>query len=348
MSQNESAQNDKNIKNFAIINKVAAEYVQESNEIRKDILYRKLWEKCLAYLLRLDATQDDTELEGNIYSGLYSNEEKRDNKGYDLNKAVDMDVFIETITYAIGKYTESPGEEFTRLFSSTYKIRKIAAIGNEGINRKLHGLSSSNSDKQMFHAFNKLIKDYLKNDERFIGKKLHDLSRQDIHDICVDAGVEFKAEERYIEIAQQFVGAERAISLDKPIKGEESEDATIGSTVPNNSSSYEEVIGQMYIINLFRHVINMASKIQKPYFVCFITLELFNNYQKALPKEMKALINNDFWDYVNDYANSEMGSTGEVPDALIAKFLKVKAPAISKKRDNFKVALDKARSMLEK
>lgn len=343
MSQNGSALNDKNLKSFAIINKVASEYVQESNNIRKEILYKKLWEKCLAYVLRLDISQESSVLEDKIDKKLYANEKIRENTFCDLNKTVDMEVFVKTFKYSIEKYAEAPGEEFSRLFTSTYKIRNKAAAGVEGARRKLHGFHSSDNDKEMWSAFNKLIKAYSVKDERFKGKQLDDLSPQDIHNILDDAGVGFKDEERYVEIAQQFAKATQTVALDKPF-----EDEGGSKDIEDSYNLDDSATEDNYIINLFRNTIEMASKIQRPYFVCFITLEVFNNYNRALPKDMKSLINNDFWDYINDYADSELGSTEEVPDVLIAQFLKVKAPAISKQRDNFKSAFKKAYSMLEK
>lgn len=341
MSQNESAQNEKNIRNFVIINKVASEYVKENNQIRKDILYKKLWEKCLGFLLKLDIAQESKILKGKIDKELSINEQKRENYKYDLNKTVDMDVFIETISYAIKKYSESPGEEFTRLFTSTYKIRKNAAVGIEGVRRKSHGFSSSENDKKMMNAFNKLITAYSEKDERFVGKQLHDLSRQDIHNILDDAGVGFKDEDRYVEIAQHFSNAVQAVELDNPLDGDEGIKEIAGGYDTDESATQKD-----YIINLFRNIIDMASKIQKKYFVCFITLELFNSYSRVLSEDMKSVIDSDFWEFINDYAMNCLEGNAKVPDAIIAKFLKVKAPAISKQRENYEGVLEKVISKL--
>ena len=212
MSTNEFIRSEKNIKALAMINKTALEFIKTENRIKKEKLYAKLWEKCLGFVLRSDISQQDDVVRTDIGNRLKANEERLEDSNHDLRKTFNKDVFIETITYAIKAYSENPGEEFTRLFLSTYAIRNKANVGIERFKQKMCGFSSSENDRKMWHAFNKLIDSYSAHDARLAGKQLHMLSKEDIHNILEAAGIGFKDEVRYVEIAHQY-----AVTLKKTI-----------------------------------------------------------------------------------------------------------------------------------
>lgn len=340
MSGNAAITNEQNTKALAMINKVASDFVKEDNHVKKQKLRSKLWEKCLAYLLHLDITQQDDDLRERINSSLIDNENRLSDENPDLRKTLNMDVFISTMTSVIETYSEKPGEEFTRLFLTTYYIRKNGSVGEEGFKNKIRGFSNSEDDGKMWCSFNKLIDEYFTKDPRFAHKQLHMLSPTDIHTILDEAGVGFEKEKRYVEIARQYAKANGALELDNII-GDDGE-KLLNYKVAGSLNVEKDVVDQMYMINLFHKVIELASKIQKQYFKCFITLDLFNNYDKKAFDKMSNCINDDFLNYIN----SMVKPSKKVPDVVIADFLKVQKPAVTKQRYNFCAVLKKARESL--
>lgn len=344
MSVNDVLQNKKNTKALTTINKVASEFVKEKNPIKKDILYKKLWEKCLGFVFRLDINQQDDIFRAEIQSSLKDNEERLANSNHDLRKTFNKDVFIETITYTIKTYSENPNHEFTRLFLSTYAIRNKASVGIESFKNKMRGFSFSENDRKLWHTFNKLINDYSTKDTRFANKQLHMLTREDIHNILEAAGVGFKDEIRYVEIAQQFSNTQHLAELDSPIY--EDADTTLGDKISDHSNVEKDVINQMYIIKLFGKVVEMASSIQKKYFICFITLDILNHYSKCIPAKMTTWLDNEFMQFIKGYIKRKSRAVNELPDVVIAEYLQVKKSAITKQRSNYMAVLCKARDIM--
>lgn len=344
MSTNEAIQGEKNIKALAMINKTASEFIKAENRIKKEKLYAKLWEKCLGFVLRSDISQQDDDVRTDIKNRLMANEERLEDSNHDLRKTFNKDVFIETITYAIKAYSENPGEEFTRLFLSTYAIRNKANVGIESFKQRMCGFSFSENDRKMWHAFNKLIDSYATQDARFAGKQLHMLSKEDIHNVLEAAGVGFKDEARYAEIARQFANTQCATELDSTVA--EDSDTKKDYSLADESDVENDVVGQIYLVKLFSHAIEMASGIQQRYFACFITLDIFNYYPRAVPDEMTSCLDSDFMRYINDYIQTNNKSINVLPDAVIADYLKVQKPAVTKQRANYKAVLNEARKML--
>ncbi len=344
MSVNDFLQNEKNTKALTTINKVALDYVKENNPIKKDILYKKLWEKCLGFVFRLDINQQDDMFRAEIKSSLKDNEERLANSNHDLRKAFNKDVFIETITYTIKTYSKNPSNDFTRLFLSTYAIRNKASIGIESFKNKMRGFSFSENDRKLWHTFNKLIDDYSTKDIRFANKQLHMLTREDIHNILEAAGVGFKNETRYVEIAQQFANTQHVAELDSPIY--EDADTTLGDKISDNSNMEKAVVNHIYIIKLFDKVIEMASSIQKKYFICFITLDILNHYSKSITAEMATFLDIEFMQFIKGYTQRKSRIFNELPDVVIADYLQVNKSAITKQRSNYMAVLCKARDMM--
>ena len=344
MSGNEAIQSEKNKKALDMINRVASDYVKEENHVKREILRAKLWEKCLAYVLHLDVTQQDDALREGISSELIDNEKQLSDDNPDLRKNFNMDVFISTMTSVIGKYSEKPGEEFTRLFLTTYYIRKNGNIGEEIVKNRIQGFSISKHDRKNWSKFYNYFRHYSENDERFADKQLCSLSPQDIHNILEAAGVGFENEERYVEMAQQFAKAQYVTELDKPLN--EDGETIAGYKIPDKADVENEVVAQMYIVKLFKNVLDMASSIQKKYFMCFIAVDILNHYCNDIPDKLTSCVEQGFLHYVEEYLRCRNKDTNELPDVVIADYLGVQKSAITKQRINYRRVLIKARELM--
>ena len=345
MSGNKAITKEQNAKALAMINKVASDFVKEDNHAKKQKLRTKLWEKCLAYLLHLDITQQDDDLREGISSELIDNEKKLSDDNPDLSKTLNMDAFISTMTSVIDKYSEKPGKEFTRLFLTTYYIRKNGSVGEEIVKKRIQNFSISKHDRKKWNQFYNYFRHYLEKDERFADKQLCSLSPQDIHNILEAAGVGFEDEERYVEMAQQYAKAQYVTELDKPLSEEGGPGA--GYKISDKSNLENEVVGQMYIVKLFNNVLDMASNIQKKYFMCFIAVDILNHYRNGIPEEIKSCVEQDFWHYVEEYLRCRSKDANELPDVVIADYLGVKKSAITKQRINYRRVLTRVREILE-
>ena len=147
-----------------------------------------------------------------------------------------------------------------------------------------------------------------------------------------------------MEIARQYANAQCAMELDSPIA--EDSDTKKDYSLADESDVEDDVVGQIYLVKLFSHAIEMASGIQQRYFACFITLDIFNYYPKAVPEEMTSCLDSDFMRYINEYIQTYNKSVNVLPDAVIADYLKVQKPAVTKQRANYKAVLNEARKML--
>lgn len=326
------------------INKVAAEYASTKSEAKKGNLLTKLYQKCLAYLLNVQGSIDGEDLDTVLYKSLEENEANAGNS-YNYNHKLNTEVFVESLKYAIDKYCLEPKEEFTKIFISTFFVRNKAQNGVDSFNEKMRGLSTSDYERRKWRTFNRYIEIVAETDERLADKQLHVLSEQDIHYILDKAGVGFRDEKHYVKLAKRYSATQLSVmDLDKAYDEGE---ATMGETILRDKVNIEnDVSNRLYAIDIFKKAIEWASKIQRKYFLCFITIDIFNSYPKAVSDDFKAVLDKDFWLFIIESLNKDNAQSGKVPDLYVAEYLQVQKPAVTKQRQNYLAVLKKVKETL--
>ena len=216
----------------------------------------------------------------------------------------------------------------------------------DSFNEKMRGLSTSDYERRKWREFNRYIEIVAENDEYFADKQLHMLSEQDIHYILDKAGVGVKKEKDYVKLSKRFFATQLSIlDLDKTYNEGET---TIGENILRDKLNIEnDVSNRLYVIEILKKVIEWASKIQRKYFLCFITIDIFNYYSKAAPDDFKGVLDEDFWRFIIERLNKDNEQSGKVPDLYVAEYLQVQKPAVSKQRYNFLAVLNKVKDALK-
>ena len=334
MGGNKAASSEKELKILADINKVAVEYSKAKSEVKKGVLYTKLFQKCLANLLHVDGSKEGPDLEEALYQKLEKNEDQIADK-YINGKIVDTVAFYDSFKYALEKYCRESTGDFTRLFLSTYAARRNGNVESDIFNKTMHGYSVSEYEKKKWKSINRLIETIVKTDDRFADYPQKKLSEKDLNIILAKAGVTAKDKKFYMQMAQKISDLQQAVELDKTI---DEDGTTVGEYFAKDKTNVEDEMAENHcMMDILTEIVNRASNLQKRYFYCFITIDIFNHYSGTLSERQLALLDKDFWGYLKTKFNGEEISRQVAPDSYIAEYLGVQKPAITKQRQKYRL-----------
>lgn len=330
----EAASNEKELRILADINKVALEYAQAKSEVKKSVLHTKLFQKCLAHLLHVDGSGEGPDMDAALYEKLESNEEQTSTR-YVNGKVFDTVAFYGSFKYALEKYCREPAGDFTRLFLSTYAARRNGNVESDIFNKKLHGYSASEHERKKWRSINRLIETVMETEDSFGEYPQKKLSEDDLQHILAKAGVTAKDKKFYLQMSQRISILQHSVELDKP---SDEDGTTFGEYFMKDKSDFEGHVAASHgMTELLQEVLARASNIQKRYFLCFITIDIFNYYSGSLSDRQLALLDKKFWDYLKNKFNNEEIMRQVAPDSYIAEYLGVQKPAVTKQRQKYRL-----------
>lgn len=331
--------NEWQLKQQEKINEIAREYYESVSE-KKIALRNKLIDKLWLYALKID---DDTE---NVNDLMLNELEKRERKSEKATRYKDhfnTEVVMEAIEFCIDKYVPSEGN-IVHLFNRTYMWRNRDDYADKIERKNNRGFSQSVADKKRLDSLKKYIDAQSKEDDRFAGKTIDDFDTTELQEFLSMTTSSPKEVERLIDVIQkrkQIRGNtsswEQLVekNMEKDSNNLDLQEQYDICQSKNRGESYDDDVVEIdtadeqraQLKNIFKGIFERANKNQKKYFSCFVVQDLFNAKAISLKEAMLPFINQSFWDFVE-----QLNLGGKVADKVVADFLKVQAPAVSKKR----------------
>lgn len=332
------------------INKIAREYYESKAE-QKIALQQKIIDKVLMYIAGLyDSSNGD---ESMLFERMYQMEERSAN-AINPNEYFNAEVICRTVIYCLESYNPSNGD-FMNLFNFSYKRRNTAAYSDEKNREYLRGFSQSKREQETVRSMNKLVETLGREDVRFAGKKAYDLSIDEIDEILSRNHIELSPKERkkMIEVLKSYSDVTKKTSSYEEMEelrrqAEAEEDKSNDSTYESDSYdiAYETYYNEKNNENnnvsaLFKAVFERANKNQKRYFSCFVVQDLVNSEAVELKKILLPYIDKEFFSQAEAAVDN-----GKITNKLIAGFLEVKEPAVSKKRSDYERLLNEEKGRM--
>lgn len=330
------------------INKIAREYF-ESRDEQKIALQQKIIDKVLQYVMRVDESAD----EGIVMQRMIQMEQWSENAA-EAKDYFNAEVIFKTINYCLKTYEPAKGD-FMNMFNSSYKKRNAAAYAEEKNRKYLRGFSQSKREQEMVRSMNNLVETLGREDVRFAGKKAYDLSIDEIDEILSRNHIEMSPKERkkMIEVLKRYSDITKKTSSyeemeELRLQAEAEEDKSNDSTYESDSYdiAYETYDNEKNNENnnvsaLFKAIFERANKNQKRYFSCFVVQDLVNSEAVELKKFLLPYIDKEFFSQAEAAADN-----GKITNKLIAGFLEVKEPAVSKKRSDYERLLNEEKGRM--
>lgn len=312
----------------AKVNELALQYTEQQNSIQKEKIRLKLYDLLLRYILGIGKDSTNTKISDKIGG-------QEDEHILIKNKVYDSLAFTRTMEYCLKKYTGESGA-FMNFFSFKYKYELKTAQIDEYERRSYMGVKLSDKTRRRFVAFNRILEKFSLEDERYRGKRLQDLSKQQIHTIMVAGGMDLTKEQAYYNLALSLKSLKEYDSIEE-----------IGSTDENdiendrNSLEMDNSSGIMWKArDIYESIFTQITLTESKYYKCFVLTDILNSGSEKILPDIKEYWDRDFAMHLknlNKWGNKSIG------DADIARYLEVGRPAVSKKRAAFEKLKQNAR-----
>lgn len=320
------------------LNQLANEYLEESVDERRFILRQKIIEAFLVINLRIKEIweRDEDELACQMTAKLNETNHNEE-KGF-LNKHhVDTEVLIKAVDYALENYSPEKGE-FFRLLVRTNSLRQKGYRNDVNSQRHNKGFILSKREQQLIRDVNNIIEVLARENKEFIGKKVFDLTKDELKKVLDHGVLNKKQEEKITELSKINYNIQTSISIEavgEQLLGDDDAISSTGNDIANNMVVDRDIQMEAAMENVFADVFKNATNNQKRYYSCFVVQDMYNSNTLEMLSAMEAYSDRAFLQWIMERQENKRQT---IIDGVIAEYLQVQKAAVSKQRKNYELA----------